>query len=62
VFGPGGFPASSQRGVMVKPILDVRTDDNELCVSVELPGVDSSGLDVHIDGDSPITPSDCRPC
>jgi HSP20 family molecular chaperone IbpA len=47
---------------MAKPILDVRTDDNELCVSVELPGVDSSGLDVHIDGDSPITPSDCRPC
>jgi HSP20 family molecular chaperone IbpA len=51
MFSPAGFPASSQRGVMVKPIPDVREDDNELCVSVDLPGVDSSDLDGHIDGD-----------
>ena len=52
--GPGGALAgspASQSYYMQPPRLDVREDERELCVSVDLPGVNPSDVDVRLDGD-----------
>ena len=52
--GPGGALASGSGagpGFMQPPRLDVREDERELCISVDLPGVSPSDVDVQLDGD-----------
>jgi len=52
--GPGGALSSGSGagpGFMQPPRLDVREDERELCISVDLPGVSPSDVDVRLDGD-----------
>ena len=49
-FGPG--PAQGVGGgALAAPRLDVHETDKEVCISVEMPGVQASDLDVRVDGD-----------
>jgi len=49
--GGAGF-ASLQNSLLTAPHLDVRENEQELCVSAELPGVKSAELDVRLEGDT----------
>lgn len=46
----GGSPGMGQN-YMQPPRLDVREDERELCISVDLPGVQPADVDVRLDGD-----------
>lgn len=50
-FGLAGAPAGMDAGAMAVPRLDVQETDRELCISVEVPGVQPSDLDVRLEGD-----------
>jgi HSP20 family protein len=52
--GPGSALSSGSGagpGFMHPPRLDVREDERELCITVDLPGVSPSDVDVRLDGD-----------
>lgn len=46
-----GGPSGSGQNYMQPPRLDVREDDRELCICVDVPGVQASDVDVRLDGD-----------
>lgn len=46
-----GLPARAADAVAL-PRLDIREDEQGLCVSAELPGVDAADVDVRIEGDT----------
>ena len=51
---PGGALSSGSGagpGFMQPPRLDVSEDEREMCISVDLPGVSPSDVDVRLDGD-----------
>lgn len=54
VFTGGGLPTmgAQQGSLMSMPRLDMREDDNELCISAELPGVKESDIELRIEGDT----------
>lgn len=46
-----GSPVGSGQNYMQPPRLDVREDERELCICVDVPGVQASDVDVRLDGD-----------
>lgn len=46
-----GSPVGSGQNYMQPPRLDVREDERELCICVDVPGVQATDVDVRLDGD-----------
>ena len=46
-----GGPSGSGQNYMQPPRLDVREDERELCICVDVPGVQATDVDVRLDGD-----------
>jgi len=46
----GGSGGGGQQGI-VAPRLDVREDEQELCITADMPGVDPANIDLRIEGD-----------